>query len=112
LDEVGECGDAGGGSQARAVAGEGGGEGDVGVVVGDGDDERFVASKASATSVRPHTIATRQSSALMVLAPGLPASASYDDDGGNPFVPFVWKGRLSPALSTSRAKSGYSNVTA
>jgi hypothetical protein len=61
---VGECGDAcadAGGSQARAVAGEGGGE---------GDDERFVASWASATSVRPHAIATRQSSALMSAVPG------------------------------------------
>jgi hypothetical protein len=67
---VGECGDAGDGSQARAVAGEGGGEGeDV------DEDERFVASKASATSVRPHAIATRQSSAL-VLGPGLPVAAS------------------------------------
>ena len=74
------------GDEGRGVAGEG--EGRV-------DCCFFVASWASATSVRPHAIATRQSPMLLVESEGVVS------------VPLVWQGRLSPALRTSRAASQY-----
>lgn len=85
-----------GGGDRRAVEIEGeGGEGRAVAGEGRGDCCFLVASWASATSVRPHAIATGQSS--------MPLVESEEAVS----LPLMWQGRLSPALRTSSAASQY-----